>query len=656
MYKLKIAPLDIANSTDYIYQDISGAPSRQLMIRELRQNAIDSAINAKNPRIEWLGVDPLDFGLKIVSSKDKQEYSKLCVWNTGPGLNPKNLRKATDLGVLINKKLGIHANQGRGFKYCGLGPNEFGIVFASSCNGKLSRTLMVLDKKTNTYGRFLFDGHDVVDITHLKDTLELKYGMPGDEDWTAVILLGKEPNQDTTTHPFDPHTKESEGWLADQIYRRFYYNSSIEEKLRIGQSFKHKSFIMIKNLDDVLRTRLAEAKEGVKHTTDNLQYEEVILADGTKIKYIYDGIHPLNKDETVLAYSSPVSRKVLFSGLIYQGEMFDVQDGSPWCSTAMHLNITAKANLFHVFVEFPSGGNVKMSRDRSHLSYENTNEKITLVSFAKLIVSNQPSWFKEKVDSFKPKAFDTEKLKETFQSLLDQMRIIVRGIVTKGASGKGGKNVDKEESDNKKTTNSTPPGTSEDITGKFKIPKQVPDLVWLEDEKSVKDCSATNINKYAAVLENNTLFINMTHSLISNLVSSLVNEFVHNNPQIDDLNDALIKNATAVIKTAATYEIMRGIVCAFAESSEKYATEEDQVAITSSIVLTSHVRKICFDIEELCKKKLTPLMGSDTVVNVSSERLIEDDGLSVDAVNAYNNFTDTQRKEPSPLEKLFNLI
>ena len=42
------------------------------------------------------------------------------------------------------------------------------------------------------------------------------------EDWTEVVLLGNEPEQDTVRDPYNGDPEQDAQWLATYLYHRFY--------------------------------------------------------------------------------------------------------------------------------------------------------------------------------------------------------------------------------------------------------------------------------------------------------------------------------------------------------------------------------------------------------------------------------------------------
>ena len=109
-------PLAIHNKKFLVNRLIQQAPTGTL-VREFFKNADESAALAPlgGRRIEIYPVT-ID-GVR-----------KLAFWNTGPGMDAEELKRATDLSSSINKTMSLEANFGIGAKVSGLTASPFGIL------------------------------------------------------------------------------------------------------------------------------------------------------------------------------------------------------------------------------------------------------------------------------------------------------------------------------------------------------------------------------------------------------------------------------------------------------------------------------------------------------------------------------------------------
>src|SRR5215475_2538445 len=105
--------LAIADVPFSVTTQIQRAP-HWTMIRELTMNAIEAAAKASGEKVvHW-------------TSREIEGVRKAVIWNTGPGMDPAQLKAATDLACRIDKSLGIDENFGVGAKVSSLANNHIG--------------------------------------------------------------------------------------------------------------------------------------------------------------------------------------------------------------------------------------------------------------------------------------------------------------------------------------------------------------------------------------------------------------------------------------------------------------------------------------------------------------------------------------------------
>jgi hypothetical protein len=128
--------LQIANIEFAVTSQIGRAP-HWTMIRELTMNAIEAASKAEGDKIvHW-------------TTGQYKGVRKAVIWNTGPGMNAAELKRATDLACEVGKKLGLDDNFGVGAKVSSLPNNRVGMRMRSCKNGRVSE---VLSAKTRIRG------------------------------------------------------------------------------------------------------------------------------------------------------------------------------------------------------------------------------------------------------------------------------------------------------------------------------------------------------------------------------------------------------------------------------------------------------------------------------------------------------------------------
>src|SRR5262249_42488472 len=149
--------LDIANIEFVVTSQIERAP-HWTMIRELTMNAIEAATRALGDQIvHW-------------TTGKYRGIRKAVIWNTGPGMDPAELKAATKLACEINKSLGLDENFGVGAKVSSLSNNKLGLRFRSCKNGKVSEVMLGYDPGEKKYVRFERDlpngmTDTVIDVT-----------------------------------------------------------------------------------------------------------------------------------------------------------------------------------------------------------------------------------------------------------------------------------------------------------------------------------------------------------------------------------------------------------------------------------------------------------------------------------------------------------
>ena len=228
--------LTVTNTTYFITRNIEQAPSDPMMVRELVQNAIEAAIYSPTPKIHILGTDPNDLGYANFGFSDP----KLTFWNNGRGMSAKELREAVNLSSSLNKVQRIDENFGIGAKALCLSVNQAGMIWITCKDGKISTAMLYKNSKSE-YARYDFVDIDSESPTGYKDIWDITdvKTIPWDRnsDWTAIILCGNNPKQNTIKSPYDPAHTLTPAWLINEIYRRYFkIPENLELKLSVGHS------------------------------------------------------------------------------------------------------------------------------------------------------------------------------------------------------------------------------------------------------------------------------------------------------------------------------------------------------------------------------------------------------------------------------------
>ena len=171
---MKAEPLNIRDKRFLINRLIEQAPVSTL-VREFFKNADESAVLAEtgNRRIE-------------IYPTTIDGVRKLTFWNTGVGMDDRELKQATDLSSSINKEMALDGNFGIGAKVSGLTMSREGIRYRSCKSGIVNEVTIGFDADEGTYVRFpveLPDGssdtvYDVTDVAR-------EAGQDTAFDWTS---------------------------------------------------------------------------------------------------------------------------------------------------------------------------------------------------------------------------------------------------------------------------------------------------------------------------------------------------------------------------------------------------------------------------------------------------------------------------------------
>src|SRR5664279_2504867 len=136
---MQISRLRVGNEDFLVSSMIERCP-KAMMLRELVKNALEAASAAVdgNHRVELmqLTVD----GVR-----------KLCIWNTGPGMDADELYRMCDIASFIGKQNALDQNFGMGAKVSSLPSNPHGIRYRS-CKGRRVHQV-VMGKRNDAYGR-----------------------------------------------------------------------------------------------------------------------------------------------------------------------------------------------------------------------------------------------------------------------------------------------------------------------------------------------------------------------------------------------------------------------------------------------------------------------------------------------------------------------
>jgi hypothetical protein len=616
-----------AGMKSMVTRTIDQAKSKDLMLRELFQNALEatSKQTSGKKQIKIRDTDPAWFGFQGFYSKHK-----FGIFNTGPGMNAHNLRKATDLSSSIGKVQGVHNNFGEGAKVSALPVNKSGMIWVSCHNQEVNMVVLrlALDPvtKEERYERQDFpadDGGttDVVNITSLfsdqKSMIETfgqfsnPSGLDAGEDWTYIILCGNDPKQDTTENPYGSGNQTG-AWALNEIYKRFSFippnvevRSELHSKGGVGKG------VPFNTVFEVLKNKSEQYPDKIQYETISIPFDatsmyiDAPVQNGTiNITYVYDGPwdqgHDSNRDKPTSVIGTPATCPI-FSGIIYKNEFYDVRGGGnekdsrQWQPAAKECGVLYGYQYFRVFVHIPESEDIVTDRYRTELQTNTFDKaKILFTDYKHEIYSNMPEWFKDKMRQFAPKPTNLDDLQQDWQNLMDRLNLYqpAEKIKSNTSGSKPNTNPNK-----KPNTNPSPkPGNGNQgvsngaglvpaLAGKQRMIKHAPRPVVLE-EQDIKGASVSPTFKYKAgeyAEDQNILFINATYPAVEMTKEMLLDGRLDTTDDIKQLASSIsVKLITNLVGTGLVYGLVK---------QGKPGYEEDFEKVIDPACLSTHADK-----------------------------------------------------------------
>jgi hypothetical protein len=630
--------LSVGNAGSLVTRTIDQAKSKDLMLRELFQNALEAASKQTvgKKKIQIKITDPAWFGISnYYSSK------KFGIVNTGPGMSAINLRRATDLSSSIAKIQSLHENFGEGGKVACLPVNKSGMIWVSCHNGEVNMVILRLAPcpltKEERYERqdfMLGDGTttDVIDITPLftDQALMIKEfgsftnpsGLDTSEDWTYIVLCGNDRNQDTTINPYGDRNNTG-AWALNELYKRFStIPSDIEVTSEIHSKGKSRKVVPFTPVFDVLKDRASKTPDKVRIETVSIP-ETTTLVDiggaaqnGTiNITYVYDG--PYGAGNSIVNSEKPTSvisntaTCPIFSGIIFKNEIYDVRGGSEgtstWQPAAKDCGILYGYKYCRVYVHIPTSTDIVTDRYRTSLMTNTYDKKpILFTHYKHEIYNNMPEWFIDKMKEFAP---DTANIGDVYKELNDlwektQLKTSASKINTTTAGTISGTiSLNKKPTGNRggtrgstNTGNMTGAVLLSSISGKQRQVKPFPNIEVLK-EKDIKTASVSPNFEYKAAeyaIDRNILFINATYPVIDMIIDDLLSNYPDASDEISQL--AYDTSISLVTKLAGT-----GLIYGLAKQG-KPGYEDDFEKAIDPACLSTHADKWIEHIEQIRKK------------------------------------------------------
>jgi hypothetical protein len=350
---------------------------KSMMIRELLQNALEAAAGAPQ------GDRRVEFSALVVGGA-----RKLAIWNTGRGLTADELYRMCDIAASINKQTGLEANFGMGAKVAALPSNQRGLRYRSCRDGVVHE--VILGKRDGVYGRVHQPGPDGRPTEIVEATAAARAeGRATDRDWTEVVLLGRQADQDTVADPYGGQPRSRVNWLTDAIASRFFrFPPGIQVVLMPG-------------------LRPGQAAARVLHGTERRiaalpHHERIVLPGGIAIHYAYD---PPDDDRPAAKAGRPGRPADGMAAITFRDEIYNLLRGPLWRREAPSFGIATGASHVCLVIELPATYPVQLEGYREFLRYRaDMQRQLRLLDFAALAAEHFPAWLKEMLDRNSPSA------------------------------------------------------------------------------------------------------------------------------------------------------------------------------------------------------------------------------------------------------------
>lgn len=431
--------------------------------REAIQNALEATktyISQKN--IESADIKVRKLHLKGLIEQDGLDTfkNKLCVLNSG-GMTATELVKALKLGG-SGKTASLNANYGVGIKTSTLNWTDLLIITYKDGNGHFA---WLGKEYTNGIDFNIVaysddgQGYPIEECTDWikSNAKERNYDL--NHDFTEVVILGQEVNQDTylNTFGFGPDGEERKKVNASHIKENLckrYFRLPENIRIKIDPTANNEAGDKGSTVNFMTFVEAFEKAQANPKITmmggEAPRVETVETEDGVKIHYFWDGpcgeAYHQSKLPSTEQYLQSWSWPVAFSGFVWRDEVYDPQVNThrKWKTVAFRLGIQDNFSYFRIFVEMPDRA---VTTDKYRITLQTGSSELAFDSDENLymIMANMPEWYKEKTKETKKdlKTDLDEALRDMFARYMDLDRPLIgkpsinQGPVSKRTQGQG---------------------------------------------------------------------------------------------------------------------------------------------------------------------------------------------------------------------------
>jgi len=558
----EVTALEVADE-DFLVASLIERCPKTMMIRELMMNAIEAARLAPESkrRIE-------------ISAEQVDGTAKLAIWNTGPGMDAAELLLVSNIASSIGKEKSLTGNFGMGAKVASLPSNQRGIRYRSCKLGRVHE--VILCKRKGVYGRLRRFHPETGEFLEVVDVTDLaaEEPRPLDFDWTEVLLLGNEADQDTVKDPYNGDPEQDAQWLATYLYHRFY---RLPPGLRV---------ILTKGTHKLDGNRPFLPIPARLHLFQ--KYETVECRNGIKIHYLFDA--PYDKSSGSghnKSISGALASAVSTCAIIYKDEMYDLRKSKNWTFDAPIFGVPFGAKHISIHVELPDHYPIVPDAYRQFLRYaQGEQPHLSAKDFADLVRENRPEWLIEIIRSFAPDSATSDDIRNELQNLLNELRVkrtspkIVFNGTAHVASGSGpgavmAKNLgDGSNGDHprKIPADLTVIPTGAKRAELYKNLERAPEIILLLEDEEIEE---KGLKGRAArfVMEAGQLFVNMQYPAINEMRAQLETEYAAADPEMIRMLSKQHAERTMILRVGRT------VVYALAKQLNK---EWDQRALETA--------------------------------------------------------------------------
>ncbi|MDW3221282.1 MAG: hypothetical protein R8G34_00070 [Paracoccaceae bacterium] len=401
---MKSEPLNIRDKRFLINRLIEQAPVNTL-VREFFKNADESAAGAAygNRRIE-------------IYPTMIEGVRKLTFWNTGTGMDDRELKQATELSSSINKEMALDGNFGIGAKVSGLTMSKEGIRYRSCKDGTVNEVVIGFDADEQTYVRFSVEMPDgsfdtIYDVTQAA----ISDGQDTSFDWTEVVLMGEGEDHDTVAEPLGKGKSQDRSFIPSAIFRRFArFSDGVDVRIDVAMTKGG-------GKDETGRTRRLKTLEEV---AEELPNHEWVDAPGGEIRvhYIHDPKHE-RYSHSLSALANPATSSTTFCALVHKGERYDIKSRKAWSAAAPNFGIPFGSKVLTVEIEL-SDELALPNQYRDGLTWPDDRSQMLAEDFDDYVRELMPNWVKDVIRAESPMSDDNlDDLQSDLQKLLDEFRI-----------------------------------------------------------------------------------------------------------------------------------------------------------------------------------------------------------------------------------------